>query len=212
MYNYEDYLMHYGIKGMKWGIRRFQNKDGSLTDAGKKRMSDTIVRKFDKNPDKTPGDMINTLKRDPNIKRAHIALTSSRKELDEVMQFEYKFDKNQELVNKYREKAANRIGKENGYSKRDIQRLFESMRDDDADFGNYYSFDEYCRDNGTTRDTYYKKCTQAQIKYHNKCKDYTNSLLGEYGEATAWQGINSRRSVSDVVANTLRAMGEEKYY
>lgn len=30
-------LTHWGIKGMKWGIRRFQNKDGSLTAAGKKR-------------------------------------------------------------------------------------------------------------------------------------------------------------------------------
>lgn len=35
-----DYLEHYGIKGMKWGIRRFQNKDGSLTKAGLKRYSD----------------------------------------------------------------------------------------------------------------------------------------------------------------------------
>lgn len=30
-------LYHYGIKGQKWGIRRFQNPDGSLTSAGKKR-------------------------------------------------------------------------------------------------------------------------------------------------------------------------------
>ena len=30
-------LIHWGIKGMRWGIRRFQNKDGSLTAAGKKR-------------------------------------------------------------------------------------------------------------------------------------------------------------------------------
>lgn len=30
-------LTHSGIKGMKWGVRRYQNKDGSLTDAGKKR-------------------------------------------------------------------------------------------------------------------------------------------------------------------------------
>lgn len=30
-------LTHWGIKGMKWGIRRFQNKDGSLTSLGKKR-------------------------------------------------------------------------------------------------------------------------------------------------------------------------------
>lgn len=32
-----NYLTHHGTKGMKWGIRRYQNKDGSLTPAGKKR-------------------------------------------------------------------------------------------------------------------------------------------------------------------------------
>lgn len=31
-------LSHYGIKGMKWGVRRYQNKDGSLTLAGKIRV------------------------------------------------------------------------------------------------------------------------------------------------------------------------------
>ena len=30
-------LRHYGIKGMKWGVRRFQNEDGSYTEAGKRR-------------------------------------------------------------------------------------------------------------------------------------------------------------------------------
>lgn len=32
-------LYHHGIKGMRWGVRRYQNKDGSLTPAGKKRYS-----------------------------------------------------------------------------------------------------------------------------------------------------------------------------
>lgn len=37
---YPDYLFHYGIKGQKWGVRRFQKKDGTLTSEGKKRYSD----------------------------------------------------------------------------------------------------------------------------------------------------------------------------
>ena len=41
-YNYSnsDYLQHYGILGMRWGIRRFQDKSGRLTAAGKKRYDD----------------------------------------------------------------------------------------------------------------------------------------------------------------------------
>lgn len=38
-YNYvtSSELYHHGIKGQKWGVRRFQNEDGSLTEAGEKR-------------------------------------------------------------------------------------------------------------------------------------------------------------------------------
>lgn len=34
-------LYHYGVKGMRWGVRRYQNQDGSLTNAGKKRYKAT---------------------------------------------------------------------------------------------------------------------------------------------------------------------------
>ena len=36
---YSDELQHFGTKGMKWGVRRYQNTDGSLTSEGRKRYS-----------------------------------------------------------------------------------------------------------------------------------------------------------------------------
>lgn len=40
----ENELMHWGIKGMKWGVRRYQNKDGSLTPAGRKRYDKEMAK------------------------------------------------------------------------------------------------------------------------------------------------------------------------
>lgn len=49
-YPISDYLYHHGIKGQRWGIRRFQNNDGSLTTAGRKRYgsSRSIQRELNK--------------------------------------------------------------------------------------------------------------------------------------------------------------------
>lgn len=39
LYEDNDYLIHFGIKGQRWGVRRFQNLDGTLTQEGKERYS-----------------------------------------------------------------------------------------------------------------------------------------------------------------------------
>ena len=45
-------LYHWGVKGMKWGVRRYQSKDGSLTAAGKKRYArDAHEKGFKKQDD-----------------------------------------------------------------------------------------------------------------------------------------------------------------
>ena len=39
-----NYLSHFGIKGQRWGVRRFQNSDGSLTNAGKRAQQKTEAK------------------------------------------------------------------------------------------------------------------------------------------------------------------------
>jgi hypothetical protein len=48
---YKNELYHAGIKGMKWGVRRYQNKDGSLTPEGKKRYDRDIAENNAKKKD-----------------------------------------------------------------------------------------------------------------------------------------------------------------
>lgn len=41
-------LYHHGVKGMRWGVRRYQNADGSLTEKGKKKLEDWKLKESDR--------------------------------------------------------------------------------------------------------------------------------------------------------------------
>lgn len=84
----ENELAHWGIKGMRWGVRRYQNKDGTLTPAGRKRYENELVKlkeqeRVIKNQKKTQAkfdELDKKRKQLDDLKRGKVSSTTKKSE------------------------------------------------------------------------------------------------------------------------------------
>jgi len=112
-----DYLAHYGIVGMKWGIRRYQNEDGSLTEEGKKRYN----RDIEKNRARKKENQIDVSRPDPK-RWVSEDINYSKNVIDETNKIVTEIDRVQENVPKKQKKRLDLSDKSDEELKQKIDR------------------------------------------------------------------------------------------
>lgn len=110
-----DYIKHHGIIGQKWGVRRYQNADGTLTDKGEQRYrkvagSERLIKKNTRAAKRYYSDEISVLNRiastNESVAKSHYAKAVKYKNKSESnpsnrSKYESKMKKEMQTVNKY---------------------------------------------------------------------------------------------------------------
>lgn len=211
---YDDFvkhgeLMHFGIKGQKWGVRRYQNPDGSLTPEGKKRYlnsdgtftkegKELLFKKASESKNLWYGDNKNREKSYKANEQIKNAIKSSMTDSDKKLLKE-KYDKWQELgkkLNSSKESKSFEDSKEynsmlNEATKKTLDYIKKTKLDSNDEKLYYKVFDHFIYDKGLY-DRYeksYLNNNSVQKEYRKAFDDYiktsekiTSNMLGDYSD------------------------------
>jgi hypothetical protein len=208
----DNELYHYGVKGMKWGVRKQEKVASDISNRYKQASGYSYTD--------APVKAVQGNRSAKSIAKSK-QLTDARKQLESLSDVLKEYNNSANTRHKYLLKALleNEDSAFYGMTKKELLEELDarSMKEiydfsADWDYGPGSSVDMYLRDRGTDVDKFSKKLVDAQKNYRNECKKLADSLLGKYGKETVERKYKvDDPTISGVIADGLEEIAMEKY-